>query len=330
MPTLKIYGQNIQSVFHLLGNKENDISYSIGWTLYQSDAFLKILVKRILGQEINTTENISIRLQSYQKERGYTDFEIECPGEFYLIIEAKRGWIFPLTEQLEKYEERKDFKDLDEKYKKIVVLTETTPEYTEKYFKTKKINGVEVIVLSYRELYKLLERSSLNASNIEKRLFEQLKLYLKSVTTMKDVHSNKVYVVALGADKPDFSTITWQEIVNKKGIYFHPVGGDKGRWPVEPPNYIAFRYNGQLQSIHYVESYTIFKNPNELGTEFKSEDWPPHFAYQLGKAIRPNKVIRTGKGIFRNGRVWCSLDLLLTCDRIDEARDRTKQREVNN
>ena len=99
-----------------------------------------------------------------------------------------------------------------------------------------------------------------------------------------------------------------------------------GGWPKEPPNYIAFRYYGQLQSIHHIESYMISTNlHNEIAEMPDKEDDIDHFVYTLGYPIIPQKAVKTGN-IYPNGRVWCHLDLLLTCDTISEARDLTKKR----
>ena len=65
--------------------------------------------------------------------------------------------------------------------------------------------------------------------------------------------------------------------------------------------------------------------PN-ITDEIKSIAWNEnYFIFRLGTAIKPNKEIRTGN-IYRNGRVWAAIDLLLTCDTIAEARDETKKR----
>ena len=99
-----------------------------------------------------------------------------------------------------------------------------------------------------------------------------------------------------------------------------------GGWPKEPPNYIAFRYFGRLQSIHHIECYTISTNLNGDISEMPDKDENyAHFVYNLGPAIVPSKEVKTGT-IYSNGRVWCHLDALLTCDTISEARDLTKKR----
>ena len=141
---------------------------------------------------------------------------------------------------------------------------------------------------------------------------------------MQKKDSNMVYVVALGTQKPDGCDITWIDIVQKYSKYFCPVGGNG--WPKEPPNYIAFRYYGQLQSIHHIEGYTVSRNMHDEIPEMPDEVWENDcYIYKLGSAIVPGKTVKTGK-IFRNGRVWAMLDTLLTCDTISEARDLTQDR----
>lgn len=99
-----------------------------------------------------------------------------------------------------------------------------------------------------------------------------------------------------------------------------------GGWPKEPPNYIAFRYYGKLQSIHHIESYIVTKDLNVNIPEMPSKtESCAFFVYDLGPAIFPSKEVKTGT-IYPNGRVWCHLDTLLTCDTISEARDLTKKR----
>lgn len=44
--------------------------------------------------------------------------------------------------------------------------------------------------------------------------------------------------------------------------------------------------------------------------------------------IEPQQPTRTGK-IFRNQRVWCALDLLLTSETMRDARDKTQERLMN-
>jgi hypothetical protein len=51
----------------------------------------------------------------------------------------------------------------------------------------------------------------------------------------------------------------------------------------------------------------------------------PYYLYTLGPAIVPSKVVRNGKIMMAN-RVYAAIDLLLTCDTISEAGERTRSR----
>ena len=129
---------------------------------------------------------------------------------------------------------------------------------------------------------------------------------------MQNKDSNWVYVVSLGANTPDGCNLTWIQIVQKYNKYFCPVG--KYGFPKEPPNYIAFRYDGRLQAIHHIEDYTVTRNLHEQFPEMPDEALAEnHFIYSLGPAIVPSKTVKTGN-IYRSGRVWAMLDTLLTCD----------------
>ena len=164
------------------------------------------------------------------------------------------------------------------------------------------------------------------ASNHEqKHLLAEFCDYLREVMTMQKKDSNMVYVVSLGHGTPDGCVLSWIDIVNTHNKYFHPLGG-KGGWPTDPPNYIAFRYNGQLQSIHHVDDYVVSKNlHNEIPEMPDVQETMNFYVYSLGPAIIPSKTVKTGN-IYRNGRVWAMLDTLLTCDTISEARDLTQSR----
>jgi len=47
--------------------------------------------------------------------------------------------------------------------------------------------------------------------------------------------------------------------------------------------------------------------------------------YSLGPAIEPPHVVKNGK-VTRALRVWVAIGLLLTCETISEARDKTAER----
>ena len=323
MGTLKAYGDEVLSVFQLIGDKENDITKSIAWALNKCPAFLEKVVNDVLGLKIDP-ETVDILYQSYDPKTGITDIEMTDSNLFYLIIEAKRGWILPGADQLTKYSIRETFVKSLAMNKAIVSMSECSEEYAKCNLPFMEVNGIPVKHLSWRKIFDLASQSKAESNNAQKRLLEELQTYLGGIMTMQTKDSNWVYVVSLGSGKPEGCSISWIDIVNKCGKYFHPVGG-KG-WPKEPPNYIAFRYAGKLQSIHHIEDYVVSRNMHDEITEMPDEVWEDnHFIYELGPAIIPSKVVKTGN-IYPNGRVWAMLDTLLTCDTISEARDVSKER----
>jgi len=97
-----------------------------------------------------------------------------------------------------------------------------------------------------------------------------------------------------------------------------------GAYPRVVPNYIAFRYDGKLQSIHHVDDYRIVHTlrPHPGGARDDVGRAPLLATARL--PIRPDQETRTGKGIARSARVTVDIDLLLTSATITEARDATK------
>src|SRR5207248_3261338 len=110
-----------------------------------------------------------------------------------------------------------------------------------------------------------------------------------------------------------------------------PIGGTGGGWPSEPPNYLGFRYDGELKSIHHVESYDVIENFAPHFTRKSAPTSRPHFLYSLGAAIKPTRRVPTngnGDSIYPSGRKWVFIDLLLTAGSVAEAARVTKQRQA--
>lgn len=323
MSTLKAYGDEVLSIFQLIGDKENDITKSIAWALNKCSVFMKKVVYEIFGIDVDP-DNVDILYQNYDAATGITDIEMTDRNSFHLIIEAKRGWILPGSEQLTKYSLREDFRKARVPNKAIVSMSECSLVYAKSNLPFEEVNCVPVKHLSWSRLHELATESRADSNNEQKHLLEELKEYLGGIMTMQTKDSNWVYVVVLSGGKPDNCDLTWIEIVKNHNKYFHPLGGNG--WPKEPPNYIAFRYGGKLQAIHHIDDYVVTKNLHEEVSEMPDviED-NNYFVYKLGPAIIPAKEVKNGK-IYPNGRVWAMLDTLLTADTISEARDISKAR----
>jgi hypothetical protein len=321
MADLYLHGQRVESIFQLLGEKENDISYSVAWVLARSSAFLREFLRATLDLEPDT-EQINVSIQHHEAEGGITDIEI-VGSQLHVIIEAKCGWALPNKSQLERYANRRSFIRSNAPLKRLMVLSECTKEYAQVHLETCAINGIPVQSISWKNMADAGRKAQSKGTNAEKRLIEELITYFGGVMTLQKKDSNWVYVVSLSSSTREGWRISWIDIVKNHRRYFHQVGGNG--WPKEPPNYIAFRYYGKLQSIHHIEGYEIVTNLHSRIPEIPSKERREHFLYRLGPAFAPDHEVRTGK-IYPNGRVWCMLDTLFTAKTISEARDISQKR----
>ena len=102
MAELLAGGSKVSSVFQLIGYLENDITKSIAWVLKNCPYFLSDFVNEIFSINIDV-DKVLIRYQNYENGKGITDLEITDNELFYIIIEAKRGWVLPGADQLTLY-----------------------------------------------------------------------------------------------------------------------------------------------------------------------------------------------------------------------------------
>ena len=144
---------------------------------------------------------------------------------------------------------------------------------------------------------------------------------------MRDTDSNQVYVVALSRKSWDGwpTDLTPVDEIEKHRIYHFPTVGS---YPKIVPNYMGFRYDGRLHSIHHVDEYTIVDTPFGHVPVAPNLTWDaPNFLLRLGPPICPDHEVRTGKGIPQSMRVTVDLDLLLTSATITEAYALQKARQ---
>lgn len=342
MATLFAHGQSVKTLFELMGSTENDMTKSIGWALANS-ASLRTTFAAELGIPGEFSEKLQIRIQEHVQDGGKTDIEIIDPQfHHHIVIEAKRGFVVPNNEQLQLYAQRFNSRNNLTGINLMVVLAES--DRNEQWLSRRvreigNMNGIPVVGVSWRKIRRMAQDSLEHASNAEKRLLNQLIEYLLKVTTMQNQYSNQVYVVSLSTNEfavsKNGNSISWIDIIENHQKYFHPVGGGRGRWPIEPPNYVAFRYHASLQSIHHIESYEVIdddlQNIFDLQGPWKLD--APVYLYTLGTPVPIANEIRTNdpngvyKTIFPSGRHWCFIDLLLGSESVAEAVALSKERE---
>ena len=321
MPILTKYNRDVTNIFELIGSNEDDLTASLGWCLTKCPAFL-----RAFGGYCNMdalSQALSIDLQVSDKA-GRTDIEIWAPAQAVAIVEAKVGFTLPSLDQLEKYALREKFQSDPAKAKAIIVISDYEAEVARKLTHTPlAIAGIDVEYIAWRDLLPLIEAAATESKPAQKRLLRQFSDYLETHVTTKNINSNEVWITSLSTDKFGNHDLTFVDYVEKKQTYFHPIR--KG-YPSTPPNYIAFRYHGRLQSIHHVSSYITVSHLNDVFPKLLDDSSrDPHFIYSLDEPIIPNRVIKTG-GLFGSGRHWAAIDLLLTSNTVRDAVEATKLR----
>src|SRR6185312_2172005 len=151
---LLLHGKRIDSVFQLLGDHENDITYSVGWALAHSSIFLQTFLDAVAMPGLDSA-NAVLRLQEYASGEGITDIEIEAPGNFHLIVEAKRGWALPTREQLGMYAAHATFTERHSPVRHLITMSECSPEYARLHMPVDELDGVPVVHVSWREVSRL-------------------------------------------------------------------------------------------------------------------------------------------------------------------------------
>jgi hypothetical protein len=91
---LTLHGRLVGTVFDLLGNKENDITYSVGWG-WQSDELARAFIEDVLPDAVEPSIDI-VQLQEASPAPDFTDIEIKAnESDIHLLVEAKRGYNLP-------------------------------------------------------------------------------------------------------------------------------------------------------------------------------------------------------------------------------------------
>jgi hypothetical protein len=320
--SLIVSGKKPTNIFGLRRQDENSATFALGWALEHCPVFRTHFVKDITGMRIGEDRAFSIELQRHHENGGFTDVEFRAPGICHIIIEAKVGWNIPSSEQLQLYLPRLKRSKDERPY--LVSMSAAGEEYA-RIWLPKKIGELQPLHRSWSHVLALARYSISQTKRHDERLWlSHLMSHLTEYAEMRDLQSNLVYVVALSSGPTrDGQPFSYNDVVTQCGAYYHPVGNG---YPKEALNYIGFRYHGLLQSVHFIEESTVLRNVADRDKRW-SETSDDHFVYRLGLPMRPATKMTTGK-IFRNGRVWCAIDTLLsgTYETISDARDATRKR----
>jgi len=315
---LTVPSGQISNVFQLLGFDENSASFALGWVLENCPVFRQIVIEDIFKRTIKIDDPL-VTLQRHAEDGGYTDLEVHFSKDYHVVMEAKHSWEPPTVKQLRRYLPR--MIDTTPRKKRLVSISAADCDYAKTRL-PKELHGIKVVHLPWGTLKKLSMRASRYKLPFGERIWlRHLTLHLQEYIWMERVTDNTVLVVSLGRQllTRGYTSI---DMVEKDRCYSHPVGG---HFPKQPPNYMGFRYNGKLQSVHHIDDYRIVRN---LAKE--NHCWPrttsDRFLYRLGPPIKPSKDVRSGN--IRDLRLRCAIDTLLSgeFETLTEAYNATKLR----
>lgn len=226
MAELVLGREPVHTVFDLLGRKENDLTYSLGWAFANVSAFLDSVLRDVFETDPSHVEEIILQKVD---SGGITDVEV-ISTRAHLIIEAKRGWVLPTERQLGQYAPR--LTATARPLKRLLALTECSNEFASRHLPG-RVKGQKVGHRSWSEVIAHAQRATSGVgTHQERHLARQLVRYLKGVTTMQDPTSNIAYCVSLGPSYPEGWPVTPARGVGSRDL-LPPLRGEVAKVPRE-------------------------------------------------------------------------------------------------
>lgn len=298
-------------MFDLLGHKENDLTAALGFALARCPQLCAVVAARIAPREGGSIHEPAVALEVRDND-GRTDLELRIGKSLY-IFEAKRGWLLPEVDQLARYARRIQG---NSGRGGLVTLSQASQALAAHRLPS-EVHGVSVMHLSWREVLDDIGKVEPKCRGRERVWLDELRAYLRGVIRMVDVADSWAYCVVLSDERPAGGDISFKEFVREQHCYFHPYG--EGGWPLEPPNFMAFRWDGWVQQIHRVMQADVIPDLAERYPYMidNPDARRPHAIYSLGPQLR-FEPLRCGRN-YRARRIRVLLDQLLSAPTLYEA-----------
>jgi hypothetical protein len=106
--------------------------------------------------------------------------------------------------------------------------------------------------------------------------------------------------------------------------YYHPHGVN--RRPKEPPNFLAFRWDGHVQRVHRVDTYEVVPTLLDRFPDLPPSErlLQPHAVYGLSEKGIPLRAPIPNGARNRAARLWVLLDQLQVADTLADAYERSQ------
>ena len=310
----------MESVFDLLGQKENDLTAAFGYILARCPRLYANLIERLSQQlRLDLGGDPEFALET-PDETGRTDLEVRLPSGL-LVCEAKRDWLLPETAQLRRYARRVRRHGGGA----LVTLSQASQALALTRLPDRQVDGVHLVHLSWSEILGDIGIARHGCRGQERVWLDEFHTYVEGVVHVKSVADSWVYCVVLNEQRTGGKrNLSYREWVTDELTYYHPYGVN--RWPKEPPNFLAFRWDGYVQRIHRVDTYDVV--PTLLD---RFPDLPPserlrqsHAVYGLSEKCIPLSEPIPNGAPYRAARLWVLLDQLQVADTLAEACERSQ------
>jgi hypothetical protein len=272
----------------------------------------------VAGVHHSSFQTARIDLQRHgsgENDEGITDIEMHLDGQFHVIVEAKVGLAVPTIDQCRKYLPR--FRVTNAPIQKLVAVVQSPDQsFVSEYSQQDKRLAKRLVCFNWPQLLPECVRLMLGKS-----VPSQSKDWIRSFYNFLDQEFRM----------KAFTTEVWILAISTEPLW----PGGKSHWDIHQkyrvwwdykehtvrPLYIAFRVGGKLDAICRVSRVEHAVPIIELVPEMRNikKNWPkqPATIWHFGPPVPLAKPLRTGGGMY-NRRVRCDLDLLLTCNSVQE------------
>lgn len=169
----------MDSVFDLLGTQENDLTAAFGFGLSRSTELLRAVMARAMpGVDSPDQATVSLEVRDVA---GRTDLEI-AHADGLIVVEAKKGWLLPTTEQLSRYAPR----IIAHGGGALVTVSEASNDLAAVTL-PREVDGVPVLHVPWREAINDIRTAQARARGRERLWLGELRTYLQGATSMVTV-----------------------------------------------------------------------------------------------------------------------------------------------
>jgi hypothetical protein len=326
--SLRAHDRLVTTPFGLLGTGENALSFPLGYTFQQCRLLLQWFLRQVgvPGVRSSSLSRAEIYLQRHRSgelEQGITDIEIHLPGHFHVIVEAKIGMAVPTIKQCRKYVGR--FHEVPNQ--KLVALIQSPDQaLLEEYRKQDPALRKRLVGFQWADFIPECIRLMLGggASAQEKEWARSFYSFLDQEYPMK-AFTTEVWILPINTDPLWPNGMNHWDIHRKYKVWWHY------KYHTVRPLYLAFRVHGILDSIYRVRRIEHGIPIIDLVPELRKirKEWPKELAtiWHFEEPVKLAKTLRTGVGMYAKS-VRCDLDLLLSCDTVQEIEFAMKKRRL--